>query len=173
MRANGLPRPRYACAMQQPGRDHAAQPALPKSRRGGSSFHTWCAMQGETLDELPRNVCSDTSSVYGGLSARPGAAVAKMIVERTGARIYHLPNPRPAEVATLLGNPAKAKADLGWVPQVTLPEIVASDLHVSKEACAAQYARLYSCNCTRVMGLKWNASAKSPNAGRKDWLTIP
>lgn len=46
------------------------------------------------MDELPRNVCSCTSSVYSRLSARPGAAVAKMIVERTGAKLDHLFNPR-------------------------------------------------------------------------------
>ncbi|MBP3973307.1 GDP-mannose 4,6-dehydratase [Pseudoxanthomonas spadix] len=44
---------------------------------------------------------------------------------------------RPAEVETLLGDPAKAKADLGWVPQVTLQEMVkemvASDLHVARQ----------------------------------------
>ncbi|MDO9030796.1 MAG: GDP-mannose 4,6-dehydratase [Hydrogenophaga sp.] len=31
---------------------------------------------------------------------------------------------RPAEVETLLGDPAKAKADLGWVPRITLQEMV-------------------------------------------------
>ncbi|MDP8306545.1 MAG: GDP-mannose 4,6-dehydratase [Candidatus Chlorobium antarcticum] len=31
---------------------------------------------------------------------------------------------RPAEVETLLGDPTKAKDDLGWVPQVTLQEMV-------------------------------------------------
>ena len=31
---------------------------------------------------------------------------------------------RPAEVETLLGDPAKAKADLGWVPEITLDEMV-------------------------------------------------
>jgi GDPmannose 4,6-dehydratase len=44
---------------------------------------------------------------------------------------------RPAEVETLLGNPAKAKADLGWVPQITLQEMVeemvASDLQAAKQ----------------------------------------
>ena len=43
---------------------------------------------------------------------------------------------RPAEVETLLGDPALAKADLGWVPQITLDEMVAemvaSDLEVAK-----------------------------------------
>jgi len=31
---------------------------------------------------------------------------------------------RPAEVETLLGNPAKAKSDLSWAPQITLQELV-------------------------------------------------
>ncbi|MNT66809.1 GDP-mannose 4,6-dehydratase [compost metagenome] len=39
---------------------------------------------------------------------------------------------RPAEVETLLGDPAKAKARLGWEPEITLDEMitemVASDL---------------------------------------------
>ncbi|MCF8007671.1 MAG: GDP-mannose 4,6-dehydratase [Methylovulum sp.] len=43
---------------------------------------------------------------------------------------------RPAEVETLLGNPAKAKAKLGWVPEITLQEMcaemVASDLEQAK-----------------------------------------
>jgi len=43
---------------------------------------------------------------------------------------------RPAEVETLLGDPSKAKEDLGWVPQITLDEMVremvASDLEVAR-----------------------------------------
>jgi GDPmannose 4,6-dehydratase len=43
---------------------------------------------------------------------------------------------RPAEVETLLGDPAMAKADLGWVPQITLDEMVqemvAADLVVAQ-----------------------------------------
>ncbi len=31
---------------------------------------------------------------------------------------------RPAEVETLLGDPAKAKDELGWVPQISLQEMV-------------------------------------------------
>jgi len=31
---------------------------------------------------------------------------------------------RPAEVETLLGDPAQAKADLGWIPQIALQEMV-------------------------------------------------
>jgi GDPmannose 4,6-dehydratase len=43
---------------------------------------------------------------------------------------------RPAEVATLLGDPAKAKAKLGWVPEISVAEMcaemVASDLEDAK-----------------------------------------
>ena len=39
---------------------------------------------------------------------------------------------RPAEVETLLGDPSKAKAKLGWVPEITAremcAEMVAEDL---------------------------------------------
>ena len=44
---------------------------------------------------------------------------------------------RPAEVETLLGDPAKAKAELGWVPEITLDEMiqemVASDLREAQK----------------------------------------
>jgi GDPmannose 4,6-dehydratase len=43
---------------------------------------------------------------------------------------------RPAEVETLLGEPAKAKQKLGWVPQITTEEMcaemVANDLKAAK-----------------------------------------
>lgn len=43
---------------------------------------------------------------------------------------------RPTEVETLLGNPAKAKEKLGWVPEITVEEMcaemVANDLDVAK-----------------------------------------
>jgi len=43
---------------------------------------------------------------------------------------------RPAEVETLLGDPAKAKKDLGWVPEITTQEMcaemVASDLEAAR-----------------------------------------
>ena len=44
---------------------------------------------------------------------------------------------RPTEVETLLGNPTKAKEKLGWVPEITLDEMivemVASDLEKAKQ----------------------------------------
>lgn len=43
---------------------------------------------------------------------------------------------RPAEVETLLGNPAKAKEKLGWVPEISVEEMcaemVASDLEIAR-----------------------------------------
>jgi GDPmannose 4,6-dehydratase len=43
---------------------------------------------------------------------------------------------RPAEVETLLGDPAKAKEKLGWVPEITLDEMVremvTNDLNVAR-----------------------------------------
>jgi GDPmannose 4,6-dehydratase len=44
---------------------------------------------------------------------------------------------RPSEVETLLGDPSKAKAKLGWVPEITLQdmcsEMVKADLQESKQ----------------------------------------
>jgi GDPmannose 4,6-dehydratase len=36
---------------------------------------------------------------------------------------------RPAEVETLLGDPSKAAADLGWVPQIGVSELVTEMAH--------------------------------------------
>ncbi|EEY71416.1 GDP-D-mannose dehydratase [Grimontia hollisae CIP 101886] len=44
---------------------------------------------------------------------------------------------RPAEVETLLGDPSKAKAKLGWVPEITVEEMcaemVAADIDKAKQ----------------------------------------
>ena len=43
---------------------------------------------------------------------------------------------RPAEVETLLGDPTKAKTDLGWEPKITLDELVQEMVDVDREiAC--------------------------------------
>jgi GDPmannose 4,6-dehydratase len=59
-------------------------------------------------------------------SVRPGD-----VIVRIDPRYF-----RPAEVETLLGDPTKAKEKLGWVPQITLDEMidemVASDLDAAK-----------------------------------------
>jgi GDPmannose 4,6-dehydratase len=48
---------------------------------------------------------------------------------------------RPSEVATLLGDPGKAKADLGWIPQITLDEMIAEMVAHDLEA-ASRHALL-------------------------------
>jgi GDPmannose 4,6-dehydratase len=49
---------------------------------------------------------------------------------------------RPTEVETLLGDPTKAKEKLGWVPEITLDqmikEMVASDLEKAKQHALLQ-----------------------------------
>jgi GDPmannose 4,6-dehydratase len=43
---------------------------------------------------------------------------------------------RPTEVETLLGDPSKAKAKLGWIPEITVEEMcaemIANDLDIAK-----------------------------------------
>jgi GDPmannose 4,6-dehydratase len=60
-----------------------------------------------------------------------GLAVGQVVV-RVDPRYF-----RPTEVETLLGDPSKAKADLGWVPEITLDEMVkemvANDLSKAKQ----------------------------------------
>jgi len=60
---------------------------------------------------------------------------------------------RPAEVETLLGDPAKAKQKLGWVPEITAQamckEMVASDL-----AKARQYAMLRASGYSVNVGME-------------------
>jgi GDPmannose 4,6-dehydratase len=61
----------------------------------------------------------------------PALKVGQVVV-RVDARYF-----RPAEVETLLGDPSKAKKELGWVPEITLDqmikEMVANDLSNAKQ----------------------------------------
>jgi GDPmannose 4,6-dehydratase len=63
--------------------------------------------------------------------AYPSLSTGQIIV-RIDPRYF-----RPAEVETLLGDPSKAKADLSWVPEITLDEMVAEmvthDLDLAKQ----------------------------------------
>ncbi|MGN5478241.1 GDP-mannose 4,6-dehydratase [Cupriavidus basilensis] len=67
---------------------------------------------------------------------------------------------RPAEVETLLGDPAKAKARLGWEPEITLDEMiaemVASDLDQAPAPCIAEAAWVRSCCQRGVKDMKKN-----------------
>jgi len=68
--------------------------------------------EGEGVDEvaLVEAISGDTA---------PALAVGDVIV-KVDPRYF-----RPAEVETLLGDPAKAKAKLGWEPEITLDEMIA------------------------------------------------
>jgi GDPmannose 4,6-dehydratase len=76
--------------------------------------------EGEGVDE--RGV---VASVRG--DKAPGVNPENVVV-RVDPRYF-----RPAEVETLLGDPAKAREKLGWVPEISVQamcaEMVAADLH--------------------------------------------
>jgi len=55
---------------------------------------------------------------------------------------------RPAEVETLLGDPSKAKCDLGWIPEITLEEMI--DEMVDHDLDLAQRHALLSANGYKV-----------------------
>lgn len=79
---------------------------------------------GEGVNEIA------TVSAISGDNA-PGVKVGDVIV-RVSPKFF-----RPAEVETLLGDPSKAKAKLGWVPEITVEEMcaemVANDLNQAKQ----------------------------------------
>lgn len=82
------------------------------------------SFSGEGVDEIA------TVSAISGDNA-PGVKVGDVIV-KVDERFF-----RPSEVETLLGDPAKAKAKLGWVPEITVEdmcaEMVQSDLNKAKQ----------------------------------------
>ena len=69
------------------------------------------AWEGEGVNERGR-----VSAITG--DKAPGLKVGDIIV-KIDPRYF-----RPTEVETLLGNPAKAKEKLGWVPKITLDEMI-------------------------------------------------
>ena len=64
-------------------------------------------------------------------STQPPLLQPKQTIVRIDPRYF-----RPAEVETLLGDPSKAMADLGWIPQFTLDdmieEMIAHDVRKAK-----------------------------------------
>jgi GDPmannose 4,6-dehydratase len=94
-------------------------------------FITWAAedlgvmltFTGEGNEEVGQvtNITGDSA---------PGLSVGDIII-RVDPRYF-----RPAEVETLLGDPAKAKANLGWVPEITAREMCAE--MVAVDLAAAQ-----------------------------------
>jgi len=94
-------------------------------------FITWSAaelgltlaFEGEGVEEVGRVVSIDGDKA-------PAVSVGQVLV-RVDPQYF-----RPAEVETLLGDPARAKEKLGWVPEITAQEMcaemVAEDLATAK-----------------------------------------
>ncbi|PSU50939.1 GDP-mannose 4,6-dehydratase [Photobacterium frigidiphilum] len=82
------------------------------------------AFTGEGVDEIATVIGIDCEKVS-------DVAIGDVIV-RVNPKFF-----RPAEVETLLGDPSKAKAKLGWVPEITVEEMcvemVQSDVAKSKQ----------------------------------------
>ena len=62
---------------------------------------------------------------------------------------------RPTEVETLLGDPSKAREELGWTPQITLEELVSEMIENDKEEAKKE-------SLLKKSGFKTNASLESP-----------
>ena len=94
-------------------------------------FITWAAedlgvtltFSGEGVEEI-----GQVTAILG--AKAPGLSAGDIIV-RVDPRYF-----RPAEVETLLGDPAKAKANLGWEPEITAREMCAE--MVAADLAAAQ-----------------------------------
>lgn len=83
-------------------------------------FITWTAAElGLTLEFTGTGVDEIATVVKVEGDRTPHIAVGHVVM-KIDPRYF-----RPAEVETLLGNPAKAKANLGWVPEITAQEMCA------------------------------------------------
>ena len=96
---------------------------------------TW---QGEGVDEF-----ANVSAISG--NKAPGLKVGDVIV-KIDPRYF-----RPAEVETLLGDPTKDKEKLGWVPQITLDEMITEMVAYDLDK-AQQHALLKSKGYTVSVG---------------------
>ncbi len=90
-------------------------------------FITWSAAELGISLEFTGTGVDEVARVAGVEGDRAPAVKVGDVVMRIDPRYF-----RPAEVETLLGDPAKAKKQLGWVPQITAQEMcaemVANDL---------------------------------------------
>ena len=93
-------------------------------RLSASELGIELAFSGEGVEEI-----ATITTITG--DKAPALSVGDVIV-RVNPRYF-----RPAEVETLLGDPANAKAKLGWVPEITVEEMcaemVANDLNNAKQ----------------------------------------
>jgi GDPmannose 4,6-dehydratase len=82
------------------------------------------AFEGHGVDEVAR-----VSAIHDHAKA-PALTVGQVVV-RVDPRYF-----RPTEVDTLLGDPAKAKAKLGWVPEITAKEMCGEMVRVDLETAS-------------------------------------
>lgn len=78
--------------------------------------------KGSGIDETATLTGVDTAKVEKVAQGKPFTVGAKLgeVIVRVDPRYF-----RPTEVETLLGNPAKAKAKLGWTPRTSFEDMVA------------------------------------------------
>lgn len=83
-------------------------------------FITWSARELGIELEFKGSSTEETATVAAIAGDKAPALKVGDVVMRIDKRYF-----RPAEVETLLGNPAKAKKNLGWVPEITAQEMCA------------------------------------------------
>jgi len=81
-------------------------------------FITWTATELGIQLEFAGNGVEETATVTAVTSDRAPSVKPGDVVMRIDSRYF-----RPAEVETLLGDPSKAKAELGWEPEITAQEM--------------------------------------------------
>ena len=95
---------------------------------GVRQFIEWSAAElGVTL-KFERQGVDETATVISIIGDKAPALKVGDVSVRIDPRYF-----RPTEVETLLGDPTKAKEKLGWVPEITVQEMVASDLAQAKQ----------------------------------------
>lgn len=97
-------------------------------RRSALELGVTLRFEGQGVDEY-----AVVESITGGMAV---ALKAGDVIVRVDPRYF-----RPAEVETLLGDPEKAKLKLGWVPEITLDELI-KEMVMSDLDKARQHATL-------------------------------
>ncbi len=94
-------------------------------------FITWSAAELGIMVEFSGDGVGEIGTVVAVNGNKAPAVNVGDVIVRIDPRYF-----RPSEVETLLGDPSKAKAKLGWVPEITVQEMcaemVASDLEEAK-----------------------------------------
>jgi GDPmannose 4,6-dehydratase len=104
--------------------------------------------QGTGINEIGV-VDSSSPILHSELRTQNSALRTGSILVRIDPRYF-----RPSEVETLLGDPSKAKADLGWIPKITLDEMI--DEMVAHDLDEAKRHALLKANGYNIMVSKEN-----------------